>query len=311
MFKRTYDTTAGSIYYQGTLPGRLLVAKAEGTLTADLIPGIPDLYCLVEKSARTDMIPTFFHLMKVQAGASEAPFYVIDLRPYRSQLRDAGNGRPILSNEGTVGHFTRRALLEMHWDKFGGRPLLFAGDVPIVIFARWIGGLLRSRFNLNEESSPRVQVFAAYYYMCLHLNKEDFTADSNKMLAVRIARALRLPAQKVIDWLAPLPYLANLDDFCNIALVKNSGTVALSGIDRRVLWAMTGTGWFGSADTKEVLAASLEFPPAFVSMVYTGTTDRLARKAALSQLIEREGRNLGAQAYCQRIDGLIRELKIV
>ena len=150
-----------------------------------------------------------------------------------------------------------------------------------------------------------------HYYMCLHFNKEDFTADSNKMLAVRISRALRLPVQKVIDWVAPLPYLANLDDFCNIALVKNSGTVALSGIDRRVLWAMTGTGWFGSADTKEVLAVSLEFPPAFVSMVYTGTTDRLARKAALSQLIEKEGRTLGAQAYCQRIDGLIRELKIV
>lgn len=310
MFKRTYDTTAGSIYYQGSLPGRLLVAKAENTLTADLIPGIPDLYCLVEKSARTDSIPTFFHLMKVQGNSNEAPFYVIDLRPYRSQLKDGGNGRPVLDNVGTVGHFVRRALLEMHWDKFGGKPLLYAGDVPVVIFARWIGGLLRSRFNLNEESSPKVQVFAAYYYMCLHFNKEDFTADSNKMFAVKIARILRLPAQKVIDWLAPVPYLANLDEFCN-TLKTQSGTVALSGLDRRILWAMTATGWFGSADTKEVLAASLEFPPAFVAMVYTGTMDKMSRKAALSQLIEREGRNLGAQGYCSIIDGLIRELKIL
>lgn len=305
MFKHSFDTTAGRVHFPNSLPGRLLVAQAEEALTSPLFPKLPFLAGVVEKNARTNTIPAFTHPFTLSRTEGDTTF--VDLRFYTSQVRRDRDGSILFPTEGALGILIRRSLLEVHWAQQGARHLLYASDVPLVVFSRWLKGLLAKKLNLNEETAMKVEVLTAYYYLSLHMAEDELTERALEVMAIKINRNFRIPFQKVIEWIQPIGYLGDLEAFA-LALVTWGGSIALAGISKPILWSLVSTSWFGSGDVKDLLFVSLEYPPAFCALVYAGCTEKIYRKAFLTQVIEREGKQLKTPVFIGQIDGMIQSL---
>lgn len=302
MFKNSFDTAAGSAVFPHALPGRLLVAKAEGTVNE--VSQFPGILALTENSKENANIPVFRHPFSQTILDKETTF--IDLRPYRSVLTYGIQGEVEFNNEGAVGIMFRRAVLESIWEKSAIDGFFFNIDVPLVIFSKWVSGLLKSKLTLNEAVAQKAQAIIAYYYYCLHIEKADFNDRKKEVFAVKISRMLNIPYQRLESWFMPLDYLANIDDLCT-ALAQHSGSLSLSRIDKRVIWNLTATSWYGGSDVRELIGVSLEYPPAFVAMIYAAcANEKFYRKAFLSQLVEKEKRNIKADNFVGTVNDLIR-----
>lgn len=302
MFNRSFETSAGSVVFPPSLPGKILIAKAEGSLAK--IAAVPDVLALVERNIRTKDIPPFNNPYLLTNTEGTTTF--INLSPYKSSLRYSPEGELIAPTVGDAGILLRRALLERAWSDGVIDPFFFNIDAPITIFSRWLSGLLRSNLTLSDEVATKVEALTAYYYYCLHIKEEELTARMLDVFTVKISRILRVPFQTLSDWFTPIGYLANLEDFCEM-LKKHAGSISFRNIEKRLVWTLTSTSWFGPVGTKELIATSLEFPPAFIALVYAGINERTYRKAFLSQLIEREGRRLNGVEFTTRVDDITRQ----
>lgn len=301
MFKHSFDTSAAMALYPSNLSGKLLIAKAEDALTP--VASFKGLLGVVEKSPQTEQIPIFRHPFSQDISA--VPYTFIDLRPYRAMLKQNELGEVEFNNEGNVGIVFRRAVLEMAWQE-SVDSFFFNIDVPLTIFSKWLTGLLKNKLNLNESVALKVQAIVAYYYYCLHCDKAKFDDRKFEVFCVKISRILGIPYQKLDIWLKPIGYIENLDGLC-VALREHGESLSLRSLDKRILWTLTSTSWFGSSDVRELLAVSLEYPPAFVAMIYAAcANEKMYRKAWLTQLIEREGRRLKTDEFVGRVNDLIR-----
>lgn len=307
MFKHSFDTTAGNVYFPHALPGRLLVADAEGALMKPVFEKFPFITAVVEKNARTNTIPSFLQPFTTTVSGVETTY--IDLRFYSSQLRRSQEGGLLFPTEGALGILLRRTLLEIEWCQAGTRQLMYSSDVPLVIFARWIKGLLAKKLNLNEETAAKIEILIGYYYLSLFITEEELTEKQVEVFAIKLNRNFRQPFQKIMEWISPIGYLANLQDLAD-CLVSFGGSNALSGLSKSVLWSLTSTSWFGSNDVKELLNIALEYPPAFTALVYAGATEKIYRKAFLTQVIEREGKKINTPNFIAQIDSIVRSMAV-
>lgn len=301
MFKHSFDTSAGSSIFPASLPGKMLVANAEGALTP--INHFKGLFAVLEKTPELEAIPVFRHPLSQEVQS--IPYTYIDLRPYRGTLKLNADGTTDFVNEGSVGIIFRRAVLEMAWSEGNIDAFYFNVDVPLAIFAKWLTGLLKNKLNLNELVAEKLKAITAYYYYCLHCDTKDFNDRRHEVFCVKISRILNIPYQKLDLWLRPVGYMANLDDYCK-ALAEFGESLSLKRIDKRILWTLTSTSWFGSSEVREQLAVALEYPPMFIAMIYSACAgEKQYRKAWLTQLIDREGRNLKTDDFVARVNDLI------
>lgn len=303
MFKHSFETTSGIAIFPQSLPGKLLVAKAENALLP--VAGKKNILVLLDKTPLTKDIPPFNHPYFMEN--TEGKTTVINLAPYRGVVQRNESGEVILPTMGAAGILARRTLLEEIWSNGDVSSFFFNIDVPLTVFSLWLGGLLKSRLTLNDETAMKAEALTAYYYLCLHLKEEDFDEKKLEIVAIKVNRILRIPIQTLKDWFSPVGYLANLDAYCD-ALRKFGGSMSFKNLDKRAVWNLTSTSWFGSTDTKELIAAALEYPPAFNAIVYSGIGEKFYRKAFLSHLIERTGKRLDTRSFISGIDGTIRSL---
>ncbi|QQV92082.1 virion structural protein [Klebsiella phage vB_KpM_FBKp24] len=301
MFKHSFETSAGSSVFPSSLPGKLLIAKAEGALTP--VNRFKGLLAAIEKSPQLESIPIFRH--PFAQDVQGVPYTYIDLRPYRNVLTLNSDGSVDFNNEGSAGIVFRRAVLEMAWAEGNTDAFYFNIDVPLAIFAKWLTGLLKNKLNLNEMTSEKVKAITAYYYYCLHCAEADFNERRHEVFCIKISRILNIPFQKLDVWLRPVGYMANLDDYCK-ALAEFGESLSLKRMDKRILWTLTSTSWFGSSEVREWLAVALEYPPMFIAMIYSSCAgEKQYRKAWLTQLIDREGRGLKSDEFIGRVNDLI------
>lgn len=302
MFKHSFDTAGGSAVFPSELPGKLLIAKAEGKL--DPVSQFKGLLALTQSTKETANIPFFRHPFAMDVQSE--PLTFIDLRPYRNSLSQNAKGEVEFVNEGAAGILFRRAILEMNWEKGAMDGFFFNIDVPLAIFSKWIGGLLKSKLTLNDAVGEKVQALVAFYYYCLHTEKNQFDTRQRQVFTVKISRILNIPYQRLESWFEPLDYMANLEDLC-VALAKYGNSLSLKRIDHRVIWGLVATSWFGGADVRELLTVSLEYPPTFIAMIYAACAgEKLYRKAFLSQLIEKEKGKIRSDEFVGRVNDMIR-----
>lgn len=305
MFKHSYETTAGAIHLSTELQKELLAANIGGNLESPLFKETPFLKAVIKKAPETNSIPVFHQ--PFMANYETNDFTFVDLRPYGSLLRRDHTGAIIFPKEGALGILIRRALLETEWALAGSKAFVFNINVPMVIFSKWIAGLLAQKLTLPEDIGKKVEALVAYYFYLLHYKEEELTPNLREVISLKVSQALNLEFSRVQQWFAQLPYTANLEDLA-LLLANNTGSVALRKLNKSILWAITSTSWFGGADVKELLAISLEYPPAFIALIYAGMTESYYRKAFLSNLIDREKRGkLKIPSFIDQVNNLLRK----
>lgn len=306
MFKTSYQTTAGLPFYKKDLVKQLIQAKYEEALVPNLIEGVTDLYVLVDDTVKTHDIPTFDNPIHCE-DSKGLPFWVIDLRPYKNKVIDESSGEKkyVINSDGQVGLQVNRALLEMQWFKYGPTGLLHASNIPLVVFTRWISGLIRKRSNLDPDMEQRVQVIISYYYLNLHVKEEDYNERVHQSFLLKIIKTFRIPENVLTSLLKNIKYMGSFND-----LVDQLNTVHSSlRITGDFLYTLIASSWYGGANTRAILNISLEFPPTFVALVVAGATENFYRKTIINTFTEKECRKGDISHFVSNIRSLVGELK--
>lgn len=304
MFLTAYSTTAGAPFFAKDLPERLGVAKVEGVLTK-AFDYCDSLFLLLDKSARSKDIPPFEH--PVQVARDNHTFWVVDLRAYQSRIQ-MPDGSLRLPTEGPAHLNILRAQLEQYWNTYGAGEVLFFGDLPMVVFARWLAGILKVRCNLDEMNIAHVQAICAFYYCCLHYTDGQFSKQHYEAYGRRINRLLGLPYEKIMGWLNQLEFMSCLQDLTN-ALSAFVDNPSMRVVNPSFIYNVTMGSWFGSADSRALISVSLEFPPAFIAMVIAAGESSQYRKSVIGQAVEKEKSRWRYSAYVTLVNSSLKNLK--
>lgn len=290
MFRTAYSTNAASSFFSKEILSHLTIAAAEGNLL-QIDPKIPSLRGLVDRGAVGKSIPPFEHPVHLEKTTSVdvgdgSGYWVIDLRPYASRVV-AQDGSISVPNEGPARILVNRAKLEMYWNQYQPTEMMFWGDLPFVVFARWIAGLVKGKMQLTVRDISQVQVLSAFYFYCLFYTEEQLDARKIEGAATRISRILGVPSDQVKIWCKEVGYMANINDFSQ-KLTEVVDNPSMRMIDAKYIINLTMNSWFGSADAKALIAVSLEFPPAFIAMVLAAGETSMYRKSTIGESVERE-----------------------
>lgn len=287
MFKTAYSTTSASSFISSELMAEIAIVKAEGLLV-QIDPSIPSLYAILGKDPRSKKIDDFEHPIYMEDKGTNpgTGYWVIDLRPYVSRLVTQ-DGKIDGAKDTPAALMILRAKCEMYWKQFSPGEMMFWGDLPFVVFPRWLAGILKSRLTLEPTDVSHVQAIVAYYFYCLFIEKDDFTARKKENIAGRINRLLKIDIQHLNAWLKPLDYMSNLNDLA-LAIASQIDNPAARLVDEKYLLNATVNSWFGSADSRALVAVSLEFPPAFIAMIIACGNTSQWRKSVIGEAVERE-----------------------
>lgn len=288
MFRTAYSTNAASSFMSPVILSQLAIASAEGTLVK-IDPKIPSLLALIDRGPRSKEIDPFEHPVHITGkgtGQAADGYWVIDLRPYASRITTQDDTLLVPENS-PAALLVLRAKLEMFWNQKTPGEMMFWGDLPFVVFARWLTGTLKSRLALAPDDIQHVQAISAFYLFNLFYEEADFGAKQKQAAAMKINRILSIPLDRVQKWLEPLGYMTSLSDLAR-TLTEQIDNPAVRLIDDKYLTNATMNSWFGSADSRALIAVALEFPPALIAMILACGNTSQYKKSAVGEAVERE-----------------------
>lgn len=226
-------------------------------------------------------IPAFAHPLKVTNPVYNRMAYYVDVRPFVRVDRE-GNVRV----SAYLDHMTAvwRGLLSGYWDFISRDDFRALGDFPVKVFSQWLANAMTFRLALPPEVQINVHAITAYYYLCLHSEEVERNDAYLLKMAGMISRATRIATDKVMDIIQNIDHMKNLDDYI-AALVEHSGSTRFENFNAGLLYSLVSGAWFG-ANSREIIAVSLEHPPTFVTLVAMSLEERGYRRSGLGRLTE-------------------------
>lgn len=279
MFISPYDTTACRNHRT-----RDIVKQLESDLIRGEYELLSETVALVGEE-HTDLKP-FAHPMIVDGSSRK--IVVVDVRS--SSRLDRATHKLIGGTDFEYAKL-RGKLVAYAWTEGQASDLLNAGDYAVRVYARLMGENLSRRMNLTPETSARIQIIAAQFFLNLFrdssandvLDEDDRTGDAR-----RISRSIGIPVPEVLEIVEELPVMNTLQDFSDV-VGEWGQSVRLNKLSPGLIYTMLGGIWFG-ANANENTAVALEHPPTFAAMLYMTTINRSYRKSILGQLIQRVDR---------------------
>lgn len=229
-------------------------------------------------------VKPFLNPIKFDYG--DDTYIIIDLRT--STRFDRNAEKPVISNPGLFRRDTVRVLLEQAWVGDGADSILRFGHFQVQIFAAWMSSLFGRRYALDAEQTMKINILAAFYYLCLFTREE--LLDQRRFIAI-IAKVTHVGAPYVIETLRDIDYIGNIEDLLK-NIINTLQTDRLEGLAIDVMITMLGGSWFGP-NAAIMVGIALEYPPMWNTLLYLSLTEQVNRstgigKVALSR--ERESR---------------------
>ena len=313
MFKQPYDTTMGA---------RAPITKIKNELISQFLLGelhsVPMKGSTKDRHSRSDHdedalaiyeIPVDDkHVVALYApvviDTTDGPVTVIDTRPYMRRSRE---GVDVIADGLNYRALVREAVLTDVWYRENGQGFSSLGPIPLRVFSRWIADGVARRLALTPADQLRVSCVAAYYYLCL-MREESDPEDAERDLLGRvnvISRALNLPANYVHDTLVNLSHLNSLEDFVSALKATPELSLRMESMSPAIIYTLLGGSWFGARKRFNVEAA-LEFPPSFLTMLYTAYTDRSYHSCYLAKLAVQADRRQESLEFILAMNNLTR-----
>lgn len=235
---------------------------------------------------------------------------IIDGRSWLRENRDPSK-REVTYSVATHGdgHFQiLRAQLQSLWQApdFNRQDLVRVGDLPAVVFMRWLGGSLTHRLGLDEVQEQQAKLVSAYYYYNLFYRKEEFNSVVKAKTVRQASVLLRLPYENAMRALESVDYLDTVDDFVK-ALKIVLQTPRTDNLNVGLLWTMLSNAWFGTNKT-ETIAVALEHPPTWLAMVYFAANDRSYKKSPIGTIALNNIRSQNDHVLTRSIKALVKSV---
>lgn len=280
MFRCAYDTAAASAYRIDDLKRAI-----EDLLTEDKLYSTnnsPRSYFVTEENRHLRPFP---HPLLVD-GVREQ-MVVADARAVAKIHRDSET----LVGGADFDYVERRvSIIDYMWMDGNTRDLLNLGDLPARAYASILSETLGKRLYLSEELTRIVQIFAAYFYLCLFYDFKELDEIAVQGLAKRVARISGANAGEVMETISNYDPPQTINDFIGL-LQEHTESMRLEKLTASSLFRVLGGIWFGP-NAAEQVAVGLEHPPTWSAMVATVVSHRGYQKTALSKtirMIDRRG----------------------
>lgn len=282
MFKSPYLTTVTSGHRITNIQTQLSQALVEDRLFHPVVPGVSSLYAVYGKDPVVSQIDAFTHPININRQNVELT--VVDLRGYGNQVSVSEQGVQV-SKIGAAALLVKQAVLQIIWQQ-SPESLLSLIDLPLAVYASWIGGSVSRHLNLDPATSIDVRILAGWFFMCQFQDQADYDRQMGEdylaSKATKISRNLRVPIENVISAIQRVGFLPNLTAFAEA--LKTQGSTRLDRMNVLMLTQMLGGSWFGSANAREMVAVALEYPPMFYGMVHSAATEAFFKKAIIAEV---------------------------
>lgn len=165
---------------------------------------------------------------------------------------------------------------------FRGR-MLNLSDFPCRVFSSWTSTEISRRLGLDVSQTSLLRVIMAIYFVQSFSSTLEFNKTDEAEMSRIVTRASRnvpgtLPGVVMTRLGGKIPYLGSLQDTVDyIKEVIQSPRVE----QLNVAFLYTAMTYSMFPAQRETGAVALEYPPAFISLLYTALTERNANKTTL------------------------------
>lgn len=304
MFKSPYETTAIPPYDVRGLFKDVETAKVEGSLVSGLVPDAPSILGVLSDSD----VPVLAHPITFTSVLDKKVYTVVDLRPYRTQIRRIGAENVELPNSGPVPFNLMRGRLQQLWNVPSPPDLFNFSILPQTVYSNWIANGLSGKLTLDAETTISLQALAAFWYQCQFEGQPQrkLTEGEAVLYAKAVDRATRIPSERVTDLL--LGYGKTITKTAEfIEAVKTINSVRADRITLGLFYTTLATSWFGSAAIREVVGVAIEYPPTFIAMLWSSLHEKTYRNTPIAQLAARYGRDGVAAEFLTGLGMLLKQ----
>lgn len=297
MFKSPYSTTIGKSYNLQMILGGLRSAEIDDALTT--VDGIS----LVMPSEKT-LSPFKQPILQVDAPHLNSKA-ILDARAYMKV------NTPVPLKEDVYRFNLMYAKLSYIWSLGSNahvRASLMSHNLHVRIFGQWLAGELSRRLNLDPAQYAKLRLMFTIHY--IQMADDRLMKDSGKDAQITIvSKASRsIPGSSPILAYQSLgedvPYLSNLEDTV-VWIKKVIDSPSISQLNSGLVYTVINTSTFASLT--ETLAISVEYPPAFMVLVYAALTERGVNKTQLGRMVAQLRDRQTEQQFIRIIQQVIEE----
>lgn len=314
MFETPYQTTLLNQYDTGKT--KRILEEAYIINHRDMKPLVkPDVVkdtelLVLNDPTHTNNIPLFDQPMLINidptSSSKETTRFVIDCR----KLVSINRGELKVSKPHTYKALVLGGILTQHWYFNGSSRLKSLSKFPVKVFSNWLAMSVTRKLNLDEVAQVRASVIFGYYFLCLFEELATYDAreyldeDSLYSFALKIGYATGLRTNDVINIIKEIPTMQNVHDL-EKALKEFGGSDRFRIFNPAFLYSMTNrTGMFGV--TPDTIAAAIEYPPIFYSMIYTAATEKGHQKSEIGSIVHNHRNNNDLQQCVNSLKDIVK-----
>lgn len=308
MYKNPYETTPCSAYELKDIVAALQIALVDGQLLGlqtDKVGSHPGVFEVPPYCKAVNPFTQVIHFDHFGKSV-----YVVDTRAF---LRERREGGVQVSNVSEHEAAALRALTTKAWNEIGSGAFQAMAELPARVFVRLVSEAVSRRLALSPADQQTVIAVTAYYFFSLFTD-EVWDEQGLYRLGGRIARCSLVPADRAIQILEKLAQhdggsvtlqpAKSIDDLIR-AMQTACESPRLSTLNVGLLYAATGGVWYGAA-AREHVAVALEYPPAWMTLIYLALTDRTYHGSQLQKLVLAADKGALGSDFAKNLIALLR-----
>lgn len=197
----------------------------------------------------------------------------------------------------------KRTILNQVWIDGRVEVLRDLSSLPMVVYAALISQTISRRFALDPAEQMSVAALAAYFYLSLFTDEEEFSEHERPLIYKKIADATKVPVNNVSKVLEGLPCLHGLPALCD-AIKMRVGNVALDNFNIGTLLAVTTNTWYGT-NAQDVLGVGLEHIPTWLMIVEASLSSATFKRSTLAKISQQYDKGDAGKNLRRSIEVLI------
>lgn len=308
MFQTPYSTTVGSKYNLETVFSGIRRAEINDVL-ADAV-GLDVNANIKLVSPRTKDFPPFSQPILRRDFINDRRDLdadaVVDGRSFMRATEDTALKSDVYN------HNLRYAKLSLLWSEnpIARRSMMTTSDYHTKAFGGWLSGEIARRLALDPIAHATLRLCLIIHFIQMGDDRlKDNGSNKDAQLAIVTSASRKIPGSAPMPAYQNLlkehvPYLPDLDT--TVQWIKELiDTPTIQQLNTPFVYALINGSTFPSL--RETLAIGLEYPPAFISLVYGALTERGANKTGLGRFLMNSKDRNAEKHFIRMVDLFIGE----
>lgn len=298
--KTSYETTSGLITSNKKLEVALKESLVCGLQNMSFgVSPLGDTHAVYVSGVSSDEtnIPPFIHPYLIENFKGKS-YLVTDIRAFRNNSSPYQNQQEFensVRNKTEYALVKNRSIIELHWvaeDPAKMRTRFsFAGNV----FAAWISQSVSKAYALDFHDQFKIMAVAIYYWHSLFTQETKLKDRLLENAVFHAAKVTKLPAEEIHLIFEKIPEIHSVNELC-IAIQESVENIRLRDFNVVMLMTLVRNTWYG-VNAKELIAVALEYPPAWISIVFAALTEKTYRSSPVYRIIEAQAKRANAEEF--------------